>query len=118
MTRRSPRDGRPFYCSLCGAGYGEYMACEEPDCELESEASAKSRQTAATKDPVTKEAKTLEPGDSVRMDDDTYRTVKEVTHEFPLFIKGVDPIRGVIIYWEEGNWSYATRDFKAELRSD
>ncbi len=21
-----------WYCEKCGAGYGEYIACEEPDC--------------------------------------------------------------------------------------
>jgi hypothetical protein len=35
--------GRPFYCKLCGAGFGEYMACEEPDCELETVADAQER---------------------------------------------------------------------------
>lgn len=32
---RTPIDGKPYYCIKCGLGYGEYMACEEPDCELE-----------------------------------------------------------------------------------
>jgi hypothetical protein len=22
----------PMYCAVCGLGYGEFMACEEPDC--------------------------------------------------------------------------------------
>lgn len=33
---RDPYDGKPYYCTLCGAGFGEVMACEEPDCQLES----------------------------------------------------------------------------------
>lgn len=32
---REPNDGRPFYCKTCGCGYAEFMACEQPDCELE-----------------------------------------------------------------------------------
>ena len=42
--------GKPFYCKLCGAGMGEYMACELPDCELESEADAQQRLARANKD--------------------------------------------------------------------
>lgn len=37
MINRSPYDGQPYYCALCGAGYGEYIACEMPDCKLETE---------------------------------------------------------------------------------
>jgi len=43
MDDRTPRDGKPFYCVKCNLGYGEYLACELPDCELESEASAEMR---------------------------------------------------------------------------
>lgn len=39
--------GKPYYCKLCGVGMGEYMACEEPDCELESEETAQVRLTKA-----------------------------------------------------------------------
>src|SRR5262245_24499612 len=35
--------GEPYYCKLCGAGGGEYMACEMPDCELESKEEAMTR---------------------------------------------------------------------------
>ena len=41
---RKPNDGKPYYCVLCGAGFGEFMACEMPDCELEDEARAASRE--------------------------------------------------------------------------
>jgi hypothetical protein len=34
--QRMPYDGEPYYCALCGLGLGEFMACEEPDCRLES----------------------------------------------------------------------------------
>ena len=40
---RTPHDGRPFYCVDCGAGFGEYLACEEGDCALESVATAEAR---------------------------------------------------------------------------
>jgi hypothetical protein len=40
---RTPTDGKPFYCALCGLGWGEFMACEEVDCRLESEAEASLR---------------------------------------------------------------------------
>lgn len=40
---RSPTDGYPYYCKLCGFGFGEYMACELPDCELESHEDAEKR---------------------------------------------------------------------------
>jgi hypothetical protein len=43
MSDRHPHDGKPFYCALCGAGWHEYGACEEPDCALETEAQAKVR---------------------------------------------------------------------------
>lgn len=44
MDNRTPTDGKPFYCVKCKMGYGEYIACDLPDCELESEASAEMRQ--------------------------------------------------------------------------
>jgi hypothetical protein len=39
-----PYDGKPFYCTVCGAGWGEYMACERPECELESAWESRQRQ--------------------------------------------------------------------------
>ena len=44
---RAPRDGQPYYCDLCGAGLGEFMACEETDCRLESIEAAQERANAA-----------------------------------------------------------------------
>lgn len=44
MSERTPYDGRPYYCKLCGLGFGEFMACEDGDCELESEKDARERQ--------------------------------------------------------------------------
>ena len=41
----TPTNGKPYYCALCGAGFGEYLACELPDCELESEDEARERMT-------------------------------------------------------------------------
>jgi len=43
MIERSPRDGRPYYCDLCGAGYGEYLACDGADCRLEPKGIADAR---------------------------------------------------------------------------
>jgi hypothetical protein len=43
MFDRTPYNGRPYYCKTCGMGFAEYMACEEPNCELESEAEAITR---------------------------------------------------------------------------
>jgi hypothetical protein len=44
MTDRTPYDGQPYYCALCGMGLAEFYACELPDCELESQAQARARQ--------------------------------------------------------------------------
>ncbi len=41
--RRHPYDGKPYYCDVCGAGFGELVACEMPDCRLENEAEARER---------------------------------------------------------------------------
>lgn len=54
-SRRSPYDGQPFYCALCGAGFGEYMACEEPDCELETKDEAEKRRLLKEEDDETDE---------------------------------------------------------------
>lgn len=43
-------NGEPYYCAKCGAGGGERMACEEPDCELETAETARSRHVAAAFD--------------------------------------------------------------------
>jgi hypothetical protein len=36
-------DGEPYYCAICKLGYGEYMACELPNCRLESKATSMKR---------------------------------------------------------------------------
>lgn len=46
MTDRNPYDGRPFYCQNCGAGLSEYLACELPQCELETPQQAQARRTS------------------------------------------------------------------------
>lgn len=43
MSGRTPYDGRPYYCKLCGLGFGEFMACELPNCELEAPEEAERR---------------------------------------------------------------------------
>lgn len=40
---RTPYDGEPYYCANCGLGFGEFMACEEPDCLLEDAEVAQER---------------------------------------------------------------------------
>lgn len=40
---RSPYDGKPYYCDVCGLGFGEFVACEEPECRLETAAAAAGR---------------------------------------------------------------------------
>jgi len=40
---RTPRDGLPYYCAICGLGFGEYLACEEAGCRLESIRDAETR---------------------------------------------------------------------------
>jgi hypothetical protein len=43
----TPTNGKPFYCTKCDMGFGEYMACELPDCKLESEEEAQARSVEA-----------------------------------------------------------------------
>jgi len=43
MSARTPFDGKPYYCAVCGLGLGEFYACEEPDCRLENDAMAQER---------------------------------------------------------------------------
>jgi hypothetical protein len=50
MSERTPYDGEPFYCSACGLGWSEYMACEEGDCHLEGRQIAKDRQEKKLKE--------------------------------------------------------------------
>jgi len=40
---RTITDGLPYYCNACGLGWNEYGACEELECELESEEAAIAR---------------------------------------------------------------------------
>ncbi len=42
-TVRGPYDGLPYYCTTCGLGLGEFLACEEAECELESAQAAQLR---------------------------------------------------------------------------
>jgi len=46
---RTPYDGKPYYCVECDAGFGEFMACELPDCRLESERGAETRAASVAK---------------------------------------------------------------------
>jgi len=59
MVIRDPYDGQPYYCTVCGMGVGEDMACEDSVCELESEAVAQLR--ARRKRPVGSDLKRHTP---------------------------------------------------------
>ena len=43
MTDPHPFDGRPYYCRICGLGYGEFLACENDACALEDEQTSAKR---------------------------------------------------------------------------
>jgi hypothetical protein len=62
MAERDPHDGQPYYCTLCGAGWNEYGACEEPDCKLETVEAAQAR--AQKKRKVTSDTATMMQGRS------------------------------------------------------
>lgn len=47
---RTPLSAVPYYCKVCGAGYGEYLACDAPDCKLESLHEAGKRRKAYLKE--------------------------------------------------------------------
>jgi hypothetical protein len=40
---RTITDGLPYYCTVCGMGWNEYGACEEIECQLESDERALAR---------------------------------------------------------------------------
>lgn len=108
--KRSPRDGYPYYCKICGLGYQEYMACEAPDCQLESDATAKARKKAGVAGLPVKPAIELVQGDSVCLWDDTYRTVKEVHPGYGHILKGAETQeRCCTIFWQEGESTIVLR---------
>ena len=47
MMERTPYDGEPFYCDICGLGLQEMMACEDGICWMESAETARARQLRA-----------------------------------------------------------------------
>lgn len=110
MVSRSPDDGLPYYCKLCGMGYHGYTACVEKDCELESDATAKARQKQGNNEYFYVRAADLNVGDCVYMHDNSLRTVKEVFHGFGLIPKGAESLeRSVQIFWVEGDYSMIQR---------
>lgn len=44
---RDSTDGQPFYCTFCGSGWNEYLACEDVRCELETTKDATARYQAS-----------------------------------------------------------------------
>lgn len=40
---RDYQDGEPYYCVTCGMGFGEFMACEDFGCQLETKDTAMAR---------------------------------------------------------------------------
>jgi hypothetical protein len=107
---RSPFDGHPYYCKICGIDFAKYTACEENDCELESEITAKSRKKAGVSTTQAKRAADLTPDDVVLLHDNSLRTVKEVNHGDGLIPKGREnDERSVLITWVEGGTSMILR---------
>ena len=47
MSERTPYDGLPYYCAICGMGLAEFMACELSECQLETAGEARARQQQA-----------------------------------------------------------------------
>lgn len=43
MTLRTPYDGAPYYCAVCGAGFYKLLNCDRPDCEREDVREAERR---------------------------------------------------------------------------
>lgn len=113
---RTPNDGEPYYCKLCGNSYEHLAICLNRDCELESRETAKLR---FKKGPprITKLAKDLVAGDMVLMEDDTVRTVRDLSYGFATFIRGSSSVRGVLINWVEGDWSSVPRDFHCIVKT-
>jgi hypothetical protein len=64
--RRHPNDGKPYYCSHCGSGYGEYIACEDGPCELESAAAAEARRQRWLDGVAGRKTKSIKPQASPR----------------------------------------------------
>ena len=107
---RSPFDGHPFYCKICGVGFAEYVACTEGDCELESERTALTRKKIGVSSTETKRASDLVPGEVILMHDNSLRTVKEIHHGDGLIPKGREhDERSVLITWAEGGTSMILR---------
>jgi hypothetical protein len=40
---RTPHDGKPYFCAVCGDGLAEFVSCELAECELETTAAAEAR---------------------------------------------------------------------------
>ncbi|MEM1046446.1 MAG: hypothetical protein AAGL24_09855 [Pseudomonadota bacterium] len=64
--RRTPYDGKPYYCTICDAGFGEFTACDDYYCELESEDAAKDRRTKRNAQATDAARVVLKPGDRIR----------------------------------------------------
>lgn len=114
---RSPYDGKPYYCKICGLGFNEYIACEELDCELESEASAKLRFKASKAITFkTKLAKDLEIGDSVYDDNNGLRIVKSIEFSSAVYLKGdTNKRRFAFITWDDKTTTVVDREFKCTM---
>ena len=119
MEKRTPYDGHPYYCKICGVGFAEYMACEENDCELESEATAKSRKKRGAAVVMTKRGADLKPGDVVFMHDNSLRKVQKVDYGEGLIPKGLENNeRVVLVYWYEGGMSAILRESVCMLNEE
>lgn len=108
--KRSPYDGHPFYCKICGSGWDGYLDCKDGDCELESTRTAAVRKKTGSVGLPSRRAAELVAGDKVYMYDNSVRTVKEMHHGHGHIPKGVeDHERCCMIVWVEGEFSMLLR---------
>lgn len=115
--QRSPNDGLPYFCRLCGKPYGEYVLCTEGDCTLESSETALTRKKPGINARFTKKVSLLEPGDQVLMYNDSVRTVKEINHGHGLILKGDNSERPLMIVWDDDKFTLIDRSFECLIEN-
>lgn len=54
-NKRTPYDGKPYYCESCGLSFAELQACEDGGCELESAQAARDRKREHDQDAASAE---------------------------------------------------------------
>lgn len=114
---RSPNDGLPYFCKLCGKPYPEYALCGEGDCQLETAETAATRKKPGVNAHFAKKVSELKPGDEVLMHDDSVRTVKEIHHGFGLILKGDNSERPLLITWDDDKFTMVDRSFECQVEN-